>query len=185
MNRGEPADPPQSRPPARYPSADPPCWPVSARVGNIKRTNPALASLLVPAEKTNRRQHSVKVRERPCCKKCWLDMARILIVETQINVRHTLVSLLEQTGHSATAVATLAEAASILAVDAPDLLATDVVLIDGSSTSLAKQAEAAGAKTLMMTGSPDRIVEFDGSGQPYLSKPFPPEAFLHRVEQIL
>jgi DNA-binding response OmpR family regulator len=112
-------------------------------------------------------------------------MARILIVETQTNVRHTLVNLLEQEGHSATAVATLAEAFSILAVDVPDLLATDVVLTDGSSTSLAKQAQMAGAKTLMMTGSPDRIVEFDGSGQPYLSKPFPPEAFLQRVEQIL
>ena len=112
-------------------------------------------------------------------------MARILIVEAQTDLRHRLVSLLEQAGHSATAVATIAEAAGILAVDVPDLLATDVVLIDGSSTSLAKQAEAGGAKTLMMTGSPDRIVEFDGSGQPYLSKPFPPEAFLQRVEQIL
>jgi DNA-binding response OmpR family regulator len=112
-------------------------------------------------------------------------MARLLIVETQINVRHTLVNLLEQAGHSATAVTTLTEAAGILAVDVPDLLATDVVLIDGSSTSLVKQAEAAGAKTLIMTGSPDRIVEFDGSGQPYLSKPFPPEAFLQRVQQIL
>ena len=67
----------------------------------------------------------------------------------------------------------------------PDLLATDVVLTDGSSTSLVKQAQTAGAKTLMMTGSPDRIVEFDGSGQPYLSKPFPPEAFLQRVDKIL
>jgi DNA-binding response OmpR family regulator len=112
-------------------------------------------------------------------------MARILIVEAQTDLRHRLVSLLEQAGHSATAVATIAEAAGILAVDVPDLLATDVVLIDGSSTSLAKQAEAAGAKTLMMTGSPDRIVEFDGSGQPYLSKPFPPEAFLQRVQQLL
>jgi CheY-like chemotaxis protein len=55
-------------------------------------------------------------------------MARILIVETQINVRDTLVSLLEQAGHSAAAVATLAEAVSILAIDVPDLLATDVVL---------------------------------------------------------
>jgi hypothetical protein len=96
---------------------------------------------------------SVKVLERPCCMTCWLHMARILIVETQINVRHTLVSLLEQAGHSATAVATLAEAASILAVDVPDLLATDVVLTDGSSTSLAKQVEAAGARTLMMTAA--------------------------------
>ena len=112
-------------------------------------------------------------------------MARILIVDTQTDLRHTLVRLLEQAGQSTTAVATVAEAASILAVDVPDLLATDVVLTDGSSTSLVKRAETAGARTLMMTGSPDRIVEFDGSGQPYLSKPFPPEAFLQRVERIL
>jgi DNA-binding response OmpR family regulator len=112
-------------------------------------------------------------------------MARILIVDTQTHLRHTLVRLLAEAGHSATAVATITEAASILAADVPDLLATDVVLTDGSSTSLVKQAETAEAKTLMMTGSPDRIVEFDGSGQLYLSKPFPPEAFLQRVEQIL
>jgi len=56
---------------------------------------------------------------------------------------------------------------------------------DASSTRLVEPAETAGTKTQMMTGSPDRIVEFDGSGQPYLSKPFPPEAFLQRVEQIL
>jgi hypothetical protein len=47
------------------------------------------------------------------------------------------------------------------------MLATDVVLIDGSSAGLVKQAEAAGTKTLMMTGNPDRIVEFDGAGQPF------------------
>ena len=60
------------------------------------------------------------------------------------------------------------------------MLATDVVLSDGSSTSLAQQAEAAGAKTLMMTGNPDRIIEFEGAGQPYLSKPFPLDLFLQR-----
>jgi DNA-binding NtrC family response regulator len=135
--------------------------------------------------KTKKAAASVKVLERRCCKRCWLDMARILIVDTQTDVRHALVRLLEQKGHSTTAVATIAEATGILAMDVPDLLATDVVLTDGSSTSLVKQAQTAGAKTLMMTGSPDRIVEFDGSGQPYLSKPFPPEAFLQRVEQIL
>ncbi len=135
--------------------------------------------------KTKKAAASVKALERRCCKRCWLDMARVLIVDTQSDLRHTLVRLLEQAGQSTTAVATVAEAASILAVDVPDLLATDVVLTDGSSTSLVKRAETAGTKTLMMTGSPDRIVEFDGSGQPYLSKPFPPEAFLRRVEQIL
>ena len=112
-------------------------------------------------------------------------MARILIVDTQSELRHQLVRLLEQAGHSAIAVATISEAATILRDDVPDLLATNVVLIDGSGTNLAKQAEAAGAKVLMITGSPDRIVEFDGSGQRYLSKPFPAEAFLRRVPEML
>ena len=112
-------------------------------------------------------------------------MARILIVDTQTELCHQLVRLLEQAGHRATAVAPISEAASLLKEHVPDLLATNVALADGSGINLAKQAEAAGAKVLMITGSPDRIVEFDGSGQAYLSKPFPPEAFLRRVQQIL
>src|SRR3954452_16967736 len=112
-------------------------------------------------------------------------MAYIVIVETQAELRQQLVRLLEQAGHRATAVATISEASTLIEDDAPDLLATDAVLIDGSSETLTKQAEAAGAKTLMMTGNPDRIVEFDGAGQPYLSKPFLPDIFLKRVEQIL
>ena len=112
-------------------------------------------------------------------------MARILIVETQTELRHQLVRLLEQAGHGATAVATVSEAATLLTEHVPDLLATNVVLTDGCGTNLAKQAGAAGAKVLMITGSADKIVEFDGAGQPYLSKPFPTEAFLRRVQQIL
>jgi hypothetical protein len=68
--------------------------------------------------------------------------------------------LLEQAGHRATAFATVSEARSLLQDEVPDLLATDAVLIDGSSTSLVQQAEAAGAKILIMTGKlrPDRRV---------------------------
>jgi DNA-binding response OmpR family regulator len=113
------------------------------------------------------------------------DMAHILIVDTQIELRHQLVRLLEQAGHCVTAVATVSEATSFLKEHVPDLLATNVVLTDGSGASLAKQAEAGGTKTLMITGSPDRMIEFDGTGQPYLSKPFPSEAFVRRVQEIL
>jgi hypothetical protein len=59
------------------------------------------------------------------------------------------------------------------------------VLTDGSSTSLVQQAEAAGAKTLMMTGNPDRTIEYDGAGKPYLSKPFLPDLFVQRVREML
>jgi DNA-binding response OmpR family regulator len=37
----------------------------------------------------------------------------------------------------------------------------------------------------MMTGNPDRIVELTGAGQPYVSKPVAPEAFVQRVRQVL
>ena len=112
-------------------------------------------------------------------------MSYILIVDTQAQLRQQLVRLLESAGHRAAAVATISEAAGILQTQVPDLLATDVVLIDGSSTSLTQQAAALGVKTLMMTGNPDRIIEFDGAGQPYLSKPFLPEVFVQRVKEIL
>ena len=52
-------------------------------------------------------------------------MARILIVDTQSELRHQLVRLLEQAGHSATAVATVSEATAILSEDVPDLMATN------------------------------------------------------------
>ena len=112
-------------------------------------------------------------------------MAYIVIVDSHAEFRQQLLWGLEEAGHRAAAVATVSEAASLLQGELPDLLATDAVLIDGSSTSLTKQAEAAGAKILMMTGSPDRIIEFDGAGQPHLSKPFSSDAFLQRVGEIL
>jgi len=117
--------------------------------------------------------------------KRWLNMAHILIVDTQTELHHQLVRLLEQAGRHATAVATVSEAARLLTQHVPDLLATNVVLTDGSGVTLATQAKTAGAKVLLITGSPDRVVEFDGSGQPYLSKPFPAEAFPRRVRKIL
>jgi DNA-binding response OmpR family regulator len=123
--------------------------------------------------------------ERSTRQKGYRSMGSILIVDSQVETRQRLVLMLQQAGHRATAVATVSEAATLIQAETPDLLATDAVLIDRSSGILSKLAEAAGAKTLMMTGSPDRIIEFDGAGQPYLSKPFQPEAFLERVREIL
>ena len=139
----------------------------------------------MPFGKDKQTAGSVTVLEPPSGAKRWPDMAHILIVDAQTELCHKLVRLLEQAGHQATAVATISEAASLLEDHVPDLLATNVVLTDGSATSLVEQAAAAGAKILMITGSPDRIIEFDASGQRYLSKPFPPEAFLRQVQEIL
>jgi DNA-binding response OmpR family regulator len=112
-------------------------------------------------------------------------MAHILIVDTQAAFLQPLVSRIEQAGHSATVVAIIAEATRILEAVTPDLLATDVTLTDGSSTDLVQEAVELHAKTLMMMGNPDRTIEFDRAGRPYLSKPFTPELFVQRVEEVL
>jgi DNA-binding response OmpR family regulator len=112
-------------------------------------------------------------------------MAYILIVDSQAEFRQQLVVQLDKADHRAAAVVTVSAATKLIEAEVPDLLATDGVLSDGSSTSLLRQAEAAGAKVLMMTGNPDRIVELDGAGQPYVSKPVAPEAFVQRVRQVL
>jgi DNA-binding response OmpR family regulator len=113
-------------------------------------------------------------------------MAYILIVDSQAEFRQQLVLQLEKAGHrAAAAVATASAATKLIEDEVPDLLVTDGVLSDGSSTSLVQQAEAADAKILMLTGNPDRIVELDGAGQPYVSKPVAPEAFVQRVRQVL
>jgi DNA-binding response OmpR family regulator len=85
-----------------------------------------------------------------------------------LNFANSSFGCLSKPATRATAVALVSEATSLLQAEVPDLLATDVVLTDGSSTSLVQEAELAGANTLMMTGNPDRIIEFDGAGQPYL-----------------
>jgi DNA-binding response OmpR family regulator len=112
-------------------------------------------------------------------------MAYILIVDSQAEFHQQLVRSLEPAEHRATAVATVSEATSFVQAELPELLAAGVSLIDGSSTSLVQQAAAAGAKTLMMTENPDRIIDFDAAGQRYLSKPCPPELFLERIREIL
>jgi DNA-binding response OmpR family regulator len=112
-------------------------------------------------------------------------MAYILIVEAQTPLHEQLARLIEERGHHVMVVATLKDASDILTTIAPDILAADATLIDGSSDNLVRQAKDLGAKIIMMTGSPERIIEFDGAGQPYLSKPFPPEALVEKVEEVL
>ena len=90
--------------------------------------------------------HSLGTVERI---KRWRNMTPSLIVDTHIELRHQLVRLLEQAGHCVTAGATISQATDLLEEHVPDLLATNVVLTDGSGASLAKRAEAGGAKTLI------------------------------------
>ena len=77
-------------------------------------------------------------------------MAYILIVDSQAEFCQQLVLQLDKAGHRAAAVATVSAAIKLIEDEVLDLLGTDGVLSDGSSASLVQQAEAAGAKVLMI-----------------------------------
>jgi len=78
----------------------------------------------------------------------------VLNIITQTEFRQKLVQPLEIGRQCATAVsAAIFEASGILQARVPGLLATDVVLTDGSSIKFAQQAAALGAKTLMIIGN--------------------------------
>lgn len=112
-------------------------------------------------------------------------MAYILIVDREAAFRQYLIHLIEQAGHRAIAVAKIAEATRILQQITPDMLATDVVVADGSSAGLIRWVTRLGAQTLLMTRSSARMTEFDGAGQAYLQKPFLPQRFVQRVKEML
>lgn len=112
-------------------------------------------------------------------------MAYILIIDREAVFRQHLIHLIEQAGHRAIAVATIAEATRILQQITPDMLATDVVVADGSSAGLIRRVTRLGAQTLLMTRSPARMAEFDGAGQAYLQKPFLPQRFVQQVKEML
>jgi len=67
-------------------------------------------------------------------------MAYILIVDTQPELRQQL----EKAGHRVAAVATISEATGFLQAGSHDLMATDVVLTDGSSNNLVHGAATLG-----------------------------------------
>lgn len=75
----------------------------------------------------------------------------------------------EHIGHLAAVVATITEAAAILVADAPILLATDAVLIDGSSTSLAKQVEA-GSRVSEPVAAPPSVSHKEALSKRYRSR---------------
>jgi CheY-like chemotaxis protein len=71
-------------------------------------------------------------------------MADILIADNQPELRQQL----EKAGHRVAAVATISEAIGFLQAGIPDLMATDLVLTDGSSNNLVHGGATLGAKTL-------------------------------------
>jgi DNA-binding NtrC family response regulator len=111
-------------------------------------------------------------------------MARILLVEDDVNVRLLLEHVLRGEGHDVDPVATVQQALSRIQQRGYDLVVADGKLPDGTGMTVGDAATAEGVKTLIITGFAllprEELMRFD-----YLLKPVRPAELIKAIDRKL
>ena len=112
-------------------------------------------------------------------------MARILLVEDDVDVRPLLEHILLGENYEVTTAETVANGIALLDSQPFDLAICDVNLPDGSGLAVADKATAAGVKTLVVTGhglnlKPGALAAYD-----YLLKPLRVAELIAAIERCL
>jgi two-component system, OmpR family, response regulator len=124
---------------------------------------------------------------------CRVTVARVLVVEDEVNVRFVTVGALRLGGFVVSEVGTGHEALQLLGSDAgalPDLVVLDVMLPDLDGFEVCKRVRADGVNVpiLFLTardGADDKLRGLTIGGDDYLTKPFSVEELVARVRVIL
>jgi DNA-binding response OmpR family regulator len=116
--------------------------------------------------------------------------ATVLIVEDERKLRDFIRSYLERAGFTVLTTGSGAEAITLAATAAPDLVVLDLGLPDVPGETVARELQAAGsaARILMLTaksGEEDRVRGLELGADDYVTKPFSPRELVLRVQAIL
>jgi two-component system alkaline phosphatase synthesis response regulator PhoP len=119
-----------------------------------------------------------------------VSVARILLIEDELNVAETLRERLQRAGFEVTNAATAARARAAIAADPVHLVLLDVGLPDGNGFDLAPQLRAAApsAAIIFLTahGNPeDRVRGLELGADDYMTKPFHFRELLLRIQKCL
>ena len=121
-------------------------------------------------------------------------MATVLVVEDERKLREFIRSYLENAGFTVLSTDSGAEALSVAASAAPDLVILDLGLPDVPGETVARELRAAASTThtapriLMLTaksGEEDRVRGLELGADDYVTKPFSPRELVLRVQAIL
>lgn len=119
-------------------------------------------------------------------------MARIMIIEDEIDVAEGLAALLANKGHKTSVVTDGGDALARARRERPDLILLDVMLPRVSGFDVCKMLRAdpktASAKIVMVTGlgrGGDVETAFAAGANDYLIKPFDSERLLKKIEKVL
>jgi DNA-binding response OmpR family regulator len=115
--------------------------------------------------------------------------ATVLLVEDERKLRDLVRSYLERAGLTVLSTGSGAEAISLAAAAAPDLVVLDLGLPDVPGESVARELRAAGqVPILMLTAKAtqeDRIAGLELGADDYVTKPFSPRELVLRVQAVL
>jgi DNA-binding response OmpR family regulator len=113
----------------------------------------------------------------------------VLLVEDERKLRELVRSYLERAGFTVLSTESGAEAITLAASAAPDLVILDLGLPDVPGETVARELRAAGATPILIltakAGEEDRIAGLELGADDYVTKPFSPRELVLRVQAIL
>jgi DNA-binding response OmpR family regulator len=116
-------------------------------------------------------------------------VATILLVEDERKLRDLVRSYLERAGFTVLSTDSGAEALSLAASAAPDLMVLDLGLPDVAGETVARELRASGSTPILMltarSGEEDRVRGLEAGADDYVTKPFSPRELVLRVHAIL
>jgi DNA-binding response OmpR family regulator len=115
--------------------------------------------------------------------------ATVLLVEDERKLRELVRSYLERAGFTVLSTGSGAEAITMAASAAPDLIVLDLGLPDVSGETVARELRARGPVPILMltakAAEEDRIAGLELGADDYVTKPFSPRELVLRVQAIL
>jgi DNA-binding response OmpR family regulator len=115
--------------------------------------------------------------------------ASVLVVEDERKLRDFIRSYLERAGFTVLSTGSGAEALTMAADAAPDLVVLDLGLPDVPGETVARELRAAGTTPILMltakAAEEDRIRGLELGADDYVTKPFSPRELVLRVQAIL
>ena len=108
-------------------------------------------------------------------------MKYILLLEDNSGVVDLLISLLEESGYYVSATTRVNDAKQMLERAKIDLLIADILLPDGVAFPAIDEAKRRNIPYLLMTGSPQHMVQLEVNGEFHLTKPFKLKDFTDSV----
>ncbi len=113
----------------------------------------------------------------------------VLVVEDERKLRDYIRSYLENAGFTVLSAGSGAEAITMAAAAAPDLVILDLALPDVPGETVARELRAAGATPILMltakSAEQDRVHGLELGADDYVTKPFSPRELVLRVQAIL